>query len=173
MSRHHGGWVPLSEFLAANLPSRSAPLRVGEPIGAYRLENLLGRLRQQGRVELRGRPGVAHAEHVAIPPGEWSGYVVAKGRDRLRHVRTRVTYYSCEARLVRAGALAGRSRGRNYKALDESLVDEAIALIQSGKARGRVDAARQLAPRAVGSGTEESRVKRILRRLATRFGSSG
>jgi hypothetical protein len=61
----------------------------------------------------------------------------------------------------RPNAPQARKRGRSYREDDLPLVEEMERLIASGRARGPEDAARAVVARAVGSGTDESKIKRL------------
>jgi len=58
-----------------------------------------------------------------------------------------------------------RVQGLDYRADDAKLVEEALTGIANGLYRNKTDAARALAKGAVGPGTEESKVKRLIGRI--------
>ena len=58
-----------------------------------------------------------------------------------------------------------RGQGLDYAAADVALVEEGRTGIANGTYRNPTDAARALAKRATGAGKEESKVKRLLRRI--------
>jgi hypothetical protein len=64
-----------------------------------------------------------------------------------------------------------RHGGRNYASTDASLIDEMHKLIAAGTATSPFDAARQVAERAEGGGTLESKVKRLVGRYSEPLGS--
>ena len=62
--------------------------------------------------------------------------------------------------------------GRDYRELDRKLVEDMHAMIKDGTAKDPTDAARQLANKAEGGGTEESKMKRLVLRYGERFFSA-
>jgi hypothetical protein len=104
-------------------------LRAGDPIGPHGLDNLLGRLRELGRIEVRGRGGPL-GKLTAIPPGEWFGWTIAEGPDRLTHVHSGVTLYGVEVRLTgRGDAKDARAIRHMRKDVPPKVIDDTIARV--------------------------------------------
>jgi hypothetical protein len=62
-----------------------------------------------------------------------------------------------------------KSNGLNYRAHDSALVDEMHDAIQAGTARTGEDAARGVVHRAVGAGTDDSKVKRLAKHYREKY----
>jgi hypothetical protein len=129
-------------------------MRAGEPIGPHRLDILLGGLREQGRIEVRGYLGPMDKEPTTIPPIEWFGWVIVEG-DRLTHVHSGKTLYGVEWRFIdcgRTGAAVGYEHvqapppslaGKSPAELEAILADEQQRRRQTGEPRLRDKEARQ------------------------------
>jgi hypothetical protein len=129
-------------------------MRAGDPIGPHRLDNLLGRLREQGRIEVRGYLGPMDKEPTTIPPIEWFGWVIVEG-DRLTHVHSGKTLYGVEWRFTdcgRGGAAAGHEHvqapppslaDKSPAELEAILANEQQRRRQAGEPRLRANKARQ------------------------------
>jgi hypothetical protein len=87
------GWLPLREFMREHpelLSTRGSPLRVGQPIGPWRLETMFGSLRgPQAAIELRARPDLL-SDHDPLPSHEWYAFELQETPSgwNLRHTPT-------------------------------------------------------------------------------------
>jgi len=164
-----GDWQPLSAFLAGHLP-RTAPLRVGEPIGPHRLDFMFGELRRNELIEVRGRPGPL-AKKVPVPPAEFYGWVLHEDAERIEHVHSGETLYDVEVRSMEGPAPLTLPAGRRgYREADEPLLDEMAKMIESRTARNATHAAEQIGKQGkiAGGGTLENRIDRLARRYRER-----
>jgi hypothetical protein len=97
-------WETLSAYLrrvqlsrgASPAPTAAGVMRCGEPVGPYRLDNIVAERRRTGALQLRGYPKEHIGEPSMIPPGEWFRYVLHEAEDCVVHVDTGVKWYAVE-----------------------------------------------------------------------------
>jgi hypothetical protein len=98
------GWLPLREFMREHqelLPTRGSPLRVGQPIGPWRLETMFGSLRgPQAAIEVRVRPDLL-SDHDPLPSHEWYAFELQETPSgwNLRHTPTGRLLFDVQVRL--------------------------------------------------------------------------
>src|SRR5690348_10431357 len=155
------GWQPISVWCAENLPTRSDPLRAGEPVGPWRLEAMFGAKRKDREIEVRAREKML-ADPKLLPAGEWFRYLVQEGEERLVHVETGTVLYGAEVRTMKRIEVPAPSTPpdeqhgpRGFGRFDELLAAELIKRVDAGEFVSDYDAALQNAERIKGHGGQE------------------
>ena len=103
------GWQPLNDFVRQHPELRpGAPMRVGQPVGPYRREWVLGRLRRSGEIKVRGYRNLA-AKPELLPPCEYSGFILRWQSDRIEHVHSGAVYYGVSIQRQKPRPSAGNA----------------------------------------------------------------
>lgn len=140
------------------------------------LSVLIDKLRV-GTVVARGYTAPGQLQRTSIPADWWTQVQIDllgnSAEARGTQILDVLVFPGVEPEVSTQKDISATSRRNDYTVADTLLVSEMRALINAGKARGPMDAARAVADRATGTGSPDSKAKRLLRRYQSVSGHSG